>query len=98
MASASEAVKHLSVTDTLDLLATTRGMLQSDVPRTSLRALVDLVRDVKRDRIVSISLVPSDFISERDNGYPLPDVDAMRRNLSSESPAELAVRKAAKEC
>lgn len=98
VASASETAKNLSVGDALTLLESSRGTLFSDIPRTTLPALVDLVQEVERDRIASIGLVPPDYISGRVNGYPVPDVDVIRRTLSSGSSAEVVPRKAQNEC
>lgn len=98
LAGASETAQDVSAAEAIHLLATTRGELASDIPRTMLPALVDLANEVERERITSIGLVPPDFISGRVDGYPIPDVGKIRQILDGRSSPELAPVDVSSEC
>ena len=98
VASASETAQHITTAEAIHLLATTRGQVASDIPRTLLPAFVDLAQQVERERITSIGLVPPDFISGRVNGYPIPDIDQIRQALDGRASPALELVEASSEC
>jgi len=98
VASASGTAQTISPVEAVGLLASARGELASDIPRTALPDLVDLVHRVETDRIDSIGLVPPDFVSGRVDGYPVPDVVTIREVVKDLPTGGAASRSATSEC
>ena len=98
VASGAPSFDGLGVAELLRLAASARGHVVSDLPRRRVAELLRLAGKVWPADVRSLGLVPPEFTSGYIDGYPEPDLEAIRSAIAGPAAEVAPGRLATEEC